>query len=219
MDIKEAVYARKSIRGYKPDPVPKEIIAEILETAVRAPSSDNSQPWEIWVLTGEILNNVRRGNVEAMKTRTPGGSSAPYEPVYRKRQVDLAIQLFTLMDIAREDKAKRAAWNERGLRFFDAPVGLILTADKSLRLQTAASDVGGLAQTICLMAASHGLGTCVMGQGIYYHDVIRKYAGIPESKKLFLGLSLGYPDWDFPANKVQSKREPLEVNTTWLGFD
>jgi len=218
MDVKDAVYARKSIRGYKPDPVPRSILQEILEAAIRAPSSDNSQPWEIYVLTGEPLDNIRRGNLEAMTTGTRGRDYSPYPPVFRKRQVDLAVQLFKLMGIAREDRDKRVDWMKRGLRFFDAPVGLILTADQSLNLRTAASDMGGLAQTICLLAVKYGLGTCIIAQGITYPDVVRRHAGIPESKELLLGLALGYPDGDFPANKVQSEREPLDVNTTWLGF-
>lgn len=148
MDIREAVLARKSVRGFKPDPIAKEILNDIIEAAVRAPSSDNSQPWEIYVLRGEPLDRIREDNIKAMESGTDGRNYAPYEPVYRKRQIDLAIQLFTLMGIGREDKEKRFDWMRRGYRFFDAPVGIILTADKSLDLPTAASDVGGLAQTI-----------------------------------------------------------------------
>ena len=222
MDVVEAVRTRKSIRGFKNDPVPKEILAEILEISTRAPSSDNSQPWEIFVLTGESLDNIRKENLEAFEEEMNSpreGSSTGYQPVYRKRQIKLAVQLYQLMDIAREDREKRLDWMKRGFRFFDAPVGIILTADESLDNETAASDNGGLAQTICLVALKNGLGTCIIQQGISYPAVIRRNAGIPESKRLCLAIALGYPDWDFPANKIESDREPLEVNTTWKGFE
>lgn len=221
MDVCEAVRTRKSIRGFKNDPVPKEILAEILEISTRAPSSDNSQPWEIFVLTGESLDNIGKENLEAFEEQMNSpreGSATGYQPVYRERQIKLAVQLYQLMDIAREDQEKRLDWMKRGYRFFDAPVGIILTADESLDNETAASDNGGLAQTICLVALKYGLGTCIIQQGITYPAVIRRNAGIPESKRLCLAIALGYPDWEFPANKIESDREPLEVNTTWKGF-
>jgi nitroreductase len=219
MNVLDAVVSRKSIRGFKPDSISKEVICEILKTSVRAPSSDNSQPWEIYVLAGEPLDNIRKDNVEALKNGVAGKAYSPYEPIYRKRQVDLAVQLFQLMDIAREDKEKRFDWIQRGFRFFDAPVGIILTADQSLDLQTAASDVGGLAQTIALVAMEYDLGTCISAQGITYPEIVRKHARIPKSKHLLLALALGYPDSGFPANGVKSEREPLSVNTSWMGFE
>jgi len=219
MNIKEAVLTRKSIRGFKPDPIPRDVLNEIIETAVRAPSSDNSQPWEIYVLRGEALDRIRSDNIKAMKSKSTGRDFQPYEPVYRKRQVDLAIQLFTLMGIGREDKEKRFDWMQRGYRFFDAPVGIILTADKSLDLPTAASDVGGLAQTICLLALAYDLGSCILVQSLSYEDIVRKHAGIPESQHLLLSIALGYPDNGFPANNVYSERDPIDINASWIGFD
>ena len=135
------------------------------------------------------------------------------------RQVDLAIQLFTLMDIGREDTEKRSTWIERGYRFFDAPVGIVLAADRSLSLPTASSDVGGLAQTICLLALAYGLGSCILVQNLDYEDIVRRHASIPESQHLLLSIALGYPDTDFPANKVWAERDPIDVNTSWIGFD
>ena len=219
MDIKKAVLSRKSIRGFKPDPIRKEVLIEIIEAAVRAPSSDNSQPWEIYVLRGEPLDKIREENVKAMEEGVKGREYQPYEPVYRKRQMDLAIQLFQVMDITREDKEKRYEWIKRGFRLFDAPVGIFLAADKSLDPSTASSDVGGLAQTICLLALASDLGSCILAQSISYEDIVRRHAGIPESQNVLLSIALGYPDNDFPANKIRSDRDPLDTNTFWVGFD
>jgi len=222
MDVLEAIRTRKSIRGYKPAPVPQEIIKEIIETACRAPSALNTQPWEITVVSGKVLDNIKQGNTQMLNS---GASpemvthSKPFEGKYRQRQVELAIQLFGLMGITREDKAKRAEWWQRGFRFFDAPAALILSVDKSLDAVHSQFDVGALAQTICLTALNYGLGTCIEDQGVAFPEIIRRFAHIPESQRIVIGIAIGYPNWDFPANKLESKRQPIEDVTSWYGFD
>ena len=224
MDIIEAIKQRKSIRGYKPDPVPKEVLQQILELASRAPSAMNTQPWEFTVLTGEVLENVRRRYVELLNSGAPPNPEHvvvgwPKESVYRERQVDLAKQLFQLMDIPREDKEKRAKWLERGFRYFDAPAAIIISTDRCLSESGPLLDIGSLTQSICLTALHFGLGTCIEDQGTMYPDVLREYAHIPDSKRIVIAIAIGYPDWDFPANKLEAEREPTENVTAWLGFD
>ena len=224
MDVIEAVKKRKSIRGYKPDPVSKQILEQLLELAVRAPSAMNTQPWEFTVLTGDVLDNVRRSNVDLLRSGAPPNpehvvTAWPKESIYRERQVDLAKQLFRLMDIPREDKEKRAKWLERGFRYFDAPAAIILSTDRCLSESGPLLDIGAAIQTICLAALHYGLGTCVEDQGTMYPEVLRKYGHIPESKRIIAAIAIGYPDWDFPANKVESTREPVKNVSTWLGFD
>lgn len=218
MDLAEAIRLRKSIRAFKPDPVPKEVLWKILEISTRAPSGTNKQPWEITVVAGEVLDNIKRDNLVMLAADPVTGYRRRLEGVYRRRQVELAIQLFQLMGIVREDKEKRAAWRERGFRFFDAPAAIYLAADDSLEESRVLLDIGLLTGNICLLALDYGLGTCIEGQGVTYPEVVRKYTGIPESKRLITSIAIGYPDWDFPANKVVSTREPLENVTTWLGF-
>ncbi len=223
MEIVEAVRSRKSIRGYKPDPVPQKVLKEILEIASRAPSSMNTQPWEITVITGQALENIKQGNIEMLKSGaapTPEVPTPPAEDKYRQRQVELGIEIFRLMGIAREDKEKRTKWMQRGFRFFDAPVGLILSIDKSLdKSPHSLVGVGSFIQTICLVALNYGLSTCIGGQAVMFPGVVRKFTGIPESRRIIIAIALGYPDWDFPANKLESKREPVENTTTWYGWD
>jgi nitroreductase len=176
------------------------------------------------VLTGEVLDNVRRSNVDLLSSGVLPNpehvvTSWPKESIYRQRQVHLAKQLFQLMDIPREDKEKRAKWLERGFRYFDAPAAIILSTDRCLSESGPLLDIGALMQTICLTALHFGLGTCIEDQGTMYPQVLRKYAHIPESKRIIAAIAIGYPDWDFPANKVESEREPIKNVTTWLGFD
>jgi len=224
MDVTEAVKKRKSIRSYKPDPVPKEILEQILDFASRTPSAMNTQPWEFTVLAGDVLENARRSNVELLNCGTPPNPEHvvvdwPRESIYRQRQVDLAKQLFKLMDIPREDQEKRAKWMERGFRYFDAPAVIILSVDRCLSESGPLIDIGAVMQTICLIALHFGLGTCIEDQGVTYPQVLRKYAHIPDSKRIIMAIAIGYPDWDFPANKVETEREPINNITAWLGFD
>ena len=222
MDIAEAICSRKSIRSYKSTPVTRGTLKEILDIATRAPSSDNAQIWEITVVTGEVLDNIRWGNVEMFisgAVPNPDFTLHRLEGVYRERQMELAVQLFQLMGIAREDRDKRAQWRQRGFRFFDAPAAIILSADNSLSDSRILLDVGLITQTICLAALNYDLGTCIGVQGVQYPEVVRKFTGIHKSKRIIVSIAIGYPDWDFPANKLESKREPVESITTWCGFE
>jgi nitroreductase len=223
MDVLEAMRKRKSIRGFKPQPVGREILQEILEAACRAPSALNTQPWEFFVLAGEVLQQVCRENVEWLKSGAPlelevAESAFPRESVFRQRQVELAKQLFRLMGIEREDQEKRGAWLERGFRHFGAPAAIVIVKDESLSGEGPLLDLGAVMQSICLAAMQYGLGTCIARQGVFYPDVLRRVAGIPKSKRIVIAIAIGYPDWNFPANAVETDRESVDVITTWVGF-
>ena len=223
MDIVKAIRERRSIRGFKPDPVSKEIMNEILDIAIQSPSAMNTQPWEFTVISGEVLDNIKKANVDLLNSgENPQPEHEvvgwPPDSVYRKRQVDLAKQIFQVMEIPREDKEKRARWMERGFRYFDAPVAIIILADRALGNSTPLLDIGSVMQTICLAALNYGMGTCIEDQGVMYPSVLRKYANIPETKRILVSIAIGYPDWDFPGNRVESTRESVDTITTWHGF-
>ena len=219
MDVVEAIRTRKSIRGYRPDPVPKELLAEILQIAGRAPSSMNTQPWEFTVIAGGVLESIKQANLEkfnAGESGNVGWEIERFKDKCRERQVAVAIQLFKSMGIARDEREKRTDWERRGFRYFDAPAAIVISVDKE-HLPRTQFDIGAIAQTIALAALKYGLGTCIQDQGITYPDVLREFAGIPESKQMIICLSIGYPDGDFPANKVDSARERIDSITTWCG--
>jgi len=224
MELIQAIKTRKSIRNFKPDPVPKETLRAILEIATRAPSAVNRQPWEFFIITGEVLEKIKNKHVEKLLSpRDHQGHNRKKVDtggIWRRRQVDLAIELFRLMGITRDDVEKRAEWNERGFRYFDAPTAIILVKDLSIAHKLSGYlDIGSVSQTICLTALEYGLGTCIENQGAKYPEVLREYANIPESKEIVTTIAIGYPNWDFPANKIVTPREDLENNTTWCGFD
>lgn len=220
MELVEAIKSRKSIRGYKPTPVPKEILTEILEIATRAPSGLNTQPWEFTVLGGKVLDDLKHALQEKTLTGAlpnPDLPIKPYTGVYRQRQVELGIALYQLMGIAREDKERKDQWMLKQLRAFDAPNAIIVSMDQEMDSPLASFSLGAVTQNIALAAVNFGLGTCIQHVLTYYPEVVRQIAGIPESKKLIIGISIGYPDWDFPANKLDSSREPLTNIVTWRG--
>ncbi|MBS3809492.1 MAG: nitroreductase [Desulfobacterales bacterium] len=224
MNLIEAVRKRKSIRGFKPEPVPRGVIEQILENAVYAPSAMNTQPWEFTVLAGEVIDKIRNENIENLRAGVSGSPEHmtgqwPKDSVFRQRQVELAKQLFSLMGIEREDKEKRMEWMERGFRFFDAPAAVIISADRALGESGPLLDLGAVMQNICIIALEHGLGTCIEDQGILYPEVIRRYTDIGENKNIIIAIALGYPDPDFPANRVEAGRVSLSENTSWFGFD
>jgi nitroreductase len=223
MEFEDLVRTRRSVRGYKTDPVPRALIEEIIEVAKGAPSSMNSQPWHVHVLTGAPLEEVRRRNVELMTAGAKPNrdilTHAPYEGVHRDRQVDIAVQLFQAMGIQRHDKERRQDWVLRGFRQFDAPVSLVLTYDRILDPGAVCHfDLGALSYGICLAAWDRGLGTVINGQGIMRSEIVRDVAGIPEDEVIMTCIALGWPDDDFAANAVKADREPIERFVHFVGF-
>jgi len=224
MNYEEIAQDRRSIRGYKTDPIPREILEEIIHIAKHAPSSMNTQPWHFHVLTGEPLERIRKGNTEKMMA----GSSVDreiklnhgYEGPHRERQIEIAIQLFEAMGIARDDKERRMDWVMRGFRQFDAPVSIVITVDKALADDTIAHfDCGAATYGLVLAAWSKGIGSVINGQGIMQSSVVRENANIPEDQVIMTCVAMGYPDESFVANDVKSRRSPNDKVASFIGFD
>ncbi len=224
LDIIEAIKQRRSIRDFKDEQIPQKVLREILEIACRAPSAMNTQPWEFTVAAKDTVDSIKRAVLEKLRAGEKPHSEHsvtgwPSESVYRHRQVQLAKQIFQLMGIKREDTDRRSQWLERGFQFFNAPVAIIVCADRTLAAGTPIFDLGAVSQNICLAALSFGLGTCIEDQGVMYPEVLRKFCNIPETKQIVIAIAIGYPNGDFPANRLETTREPVDSLTTWCGFD
>lgn len=224
MEFEKLIRERKSIRGFLDKPVPKDVVNEVIEVAKWAPSSMNTQPWYVHVLTGDVLDRVRKGNTENMIAGVPPKRDFPmkekYEGIHRQRQIDIAVQLFEAMGIARDDKEKRMDWVMRGFRQFDAPVSIALTYDKYLEPAAISQfDLGAFAHAIVLAAWERGLGTVINGQGIMQSPVVREIAEIPDDQNIMICIAMGYPDESFVANDVKSVREDNENFVRWVGFE
>jgi nitroreductase len=220
----DVVLGRRSIRGYKPDPVPRKLIEEVLTLAMRAPTSMNTQPWHFYVITGEPLNRIRAGNTERNLAGVPHSREfrigQPFAGKHRERQIGVAKQLFSAMGIARDDKDARQDWVMRGFRQFDAPVCVIITYDRDLDgSDDTPFDCGGVANALVNAAWSRGLGTVINSQGIMQSPVVREHANIPADQVIMKSIALGWPDFTFPANAVVSERKPIEEAAVFVGFD
>jgi len=224
MDYDEVILRRRSIRGYKPDPVPRRLIEEVLRLAMRAPSSFNSQPWNFYVITGAPLALIRNGNVERTLAGDPDGrefrKGNPFAGVHRERQVTVAKQLFGAMGIARDDEARRHDWLLRGFRQFDAPVCIIVTYDRDRDgADDTPFDCGAVTTALVNAAWSRGLGCVINSQGIIQSPVVREHAGIPDDQVIMKAIAMGWPDESFPANAVVPDRRSIADAATFLGFD
>jgi len=219
----EVVLGRRSIRGYTPDPVPESLIKEVLALAMRSPSSMNTQPWNFTVVTGEVLDRIRKGNTERNLAGIPHSREfrigSPFAGQHRDRQVGVAKQLFAAMDIAREDTEKRQDWVLRGFRQFDAPVCIIITYDAVLAdSDDTAFDCGAVTTALVNAAWSRGLGAVINSQGIMQSPVVREHANISDDQVIMKAVALGWPDDSFPANAVVSERKSVDEASTFLGF-
>ena len=224
MKFDEVVLGRRSIRGYQQLPVPRELLREIIGLAMRAPSSMNTQPWHFYVVTGEPLERIRRGNTERILAGAPDSrefrKGQPFAGQHRERQVGVAKQLFSAMGIERDDKDGRQDWVLRGFRQFDAPVCVIITYDRVLDgSDDTPFDCGAVATALVNAAWSRGLGTVINSQGIMQSPVVREHAGIPDDQVIMKSIALGWPDESFPANAVVSERKTVDEAAVFVGFE
>ena len=224
MTYDDVVKGRRSIRGYLKKPVPMAVIREVIDLAMRAPSSLNTQPWNFYVVAGEPLDRIRAGNTERNLAGVPHSrefrTQGEYAGVHRERQVEIAKQLFGAMGIAREDKAARQDWVLRGFRQFDAPVSIVVTYDRAIHGgDIAPFDCGAVVNALVNAAWSRGLGCVINSQGIMQSPVVREHAGISDDQVIMICVAMGYPDDNFPANAVVSKRKSVDEAVTFVGFE
>ena len=227
MDTVEAIDKRKSIRAFKPDPVPRSILREIIELALRAPSWANTQPWELVIVAGSQLEEIKKIYVEKIEEVPALDIARPWafvEP-YISRTGRLMATEQKLKGIRREDREGRGWWRQQGLENYGAPCVIYICIDRSFYFQEQGInawllfDCGLLAQNIMLLATDYGLGTVAQTQAVNYPGVLREALGIPESKLIVLGIAIGYPDEEDPINQFRSEREPLDSMAKWYGFD
>lgn len=227
MDVIEAIRTRRSIRVFKPDPIPKKVLQELLDVSRWAPSGGNIQPWYFAVLAGELLAKVQARLVE--KGKTWDGNyypntkpDLPRTGPYPRSLMSRTQSLRALTDAIRYPQgtknleAKQLEFREKMLRFFDAPCAIIVCADD--RGPSAIVSIGAVTQTICLAALAYGLGTCIMGIPVLWPDVFRELLDIPEDRAIVTSIAIGYPDLGAPINTFPRPREPLDNLVEWHGL-
>ena len=218
MDALECIRTRKSIRAFKPETVPREILAEVIGTAGWSPSYKNSQPWEVTVLSGakkealsahiiELFENGEAPTPDiAAPTSWPGPEQTRIDHLYASRAKAAGIDLSAPETVR---KAKKANFS-----FYEAPHAIYLLQESSLTLWSL-FDLGLFAQSLMLAAHAMGLGTVPQAFATDYARQIKQFLSIPETKRLVLGISIGYPNPDSPVNALKTERVGTDETTTW----
>ncbi|BDT60698.1 nitroreductase [Massilia varians] len=214
--VDAAITSRRSIRAFLPKPVERADIERILEVAARAPSGTNTQPWKVYVLTGqarrELSEAILAVNADPEQARQHTEEYAYYPRAWispfieRRRKV--GWDLYSLLGLTRDNKAGMAAQHARNYGFFDAPVGLIFTIDRIME-QGSWLDYGMFLQSIMVAARGRGLDTCPQAAFTQYHRVIAQQLALPENEMVVCGMALGWADPGKVENSLVTEREPV----------
>lgn len=219
MDAIDCIITRKSIRKFKPDPVPKEVLAEVFYIARWSPSYKNSQPWEVILLSGAKKEALTRLLTELLESGAklcpdlpepvswPAAEQARIAHLFQRRAEATGIDLSDPEVIVKAKKANFA--------FYGAPHAIYLFQDSSLSLWSL-FDLGLFAQSLMLAAHAKGLGTVPQAFATDYAQDIKQFLAIPEGKRLVLGMSIGYPDLASPVNAFRTDRSAAEEFVQWL---
>lgn len=217
--VSEALKTRITVRQFLDTPVPDEMLKDLLTKALRSPSGGNLQPWNIHVMTGEVLENFKKDAVEitlAGKTEEPTHPAYPsplWEP-QRSWRYKLGEDMYALLGIPRENKMGRLVWFAQNAKFFEAPVGIIITGDKRLGAPQH-MDIGIFLQSMMLLAREAGLHTAPQGWWRNWTSVCHKYLDIAETDEVMVGMAIGYGDPDANVNKLYADRAGLDELVTF----
>ena len=216
MNVSDAVHRRASVRAFLPDPVPDDTIRRLLESAARAPSGGNVQPWRIYVVNGDAMERFRTVVAEggAGEAEYPIYPDKLWEP-YRTNRFELGELMYQTMGIERDDKAGRFAHLARNFDFFGAPAGLFCFIDRGMG-SAQWSDLGMFLQTFMLLAQEAGIDTCPQEAWAPWHEVVQEFVGAPDEEMLFCGMAIGHADPDAPVNSLESPRMPLDQWARWV---
>ncbi|MGV9800173.1 nitroreductase [Mycobacterium sp. NPDC003449] len=214
-DFGEVVRSRRSSRMFLPDKqVPRELLEEALELAIRAPSNSNTQPWHVFFATGERRARLVTALVAAVEAAPPAMGSAGLPPQFAHRRRESGALVYGAMGIAREDAAARWAAQRRNWEFFHAPVAAVVCMHRDFT-NVDALGVGMFLQTLLLALAERGIDSCVQVSISFYPDVLRAELDIPDDLMVLCGVSIGYADPNFPANNLTMPRNPISENVVF----
>jgi len=223
MDVIEAILARHSVRDFSPDPISRETVLKILETAVHSPSGGNSQPWNLYIAGGKILENIRQAYIARGEKEIPGKPELPsipppqWPPKLADRMKQIAGERLKLLKIDPQDKAAMKAYMSRTSRLWGAPVVIVLCMDRTFTPSTAL-DIGLISQTIMLVAKNYGVDSLIASGFVAHPDNLRKELEIPENLMIVTGIGLGYPDPKSILNTYRSPRVPVNEVAVLKGF-
>lgn len=224
MHVCEAVESRYSCRAFRPDPVPEKIVREILQSAARAPSGGNLQPWVVHAVAGARLEALKAELRPRMNTLplAEGGEyqvyPTPLKSPYKERRFKVGELLYESISIPREDRPGRYRQFARNFEFFGAPVGIFFSLDRTMG-PPQWSDLGMHVQSVMLLARGYGLHTCAQEAWTFWHKTLSRFLDLPPELMLFCGMALGYADETAPINRWRTPREPVDEFASFQGFE
>lgn len=223
MNVTEAIISRRSVREFLDKPVDKVVLERVLETAQRAPSGGNTQPWNATMLTGEPLAKLLASVADVL----PQGPAAHkpeydiYPPAldgrYKDSRFGVGEALYASLEIPRDNKMARMMWFAKNFRAFDAPVLMLIHTPKYMG-PPQWSDIGMWLQTIALLLREEGLDCCFQEAWAIYSPQIRACVDIPDDHIFFCGVAIGHRDPDAQVNSFPVPRVALDEVIAWEGF-
>lgn len=218
MELLEGIEARRSCRGFKSTPIKKEILEQILKAGSRSPSYTNTQPWEVAVVTGKKRDQLSELLCSKSGAGEPANADLPlpknWPTALDARARDHGARRFAALGIERANEQQRKDMQLQNMKFYGAPCALLLFMERGLPLWSI-YDMGLFSQNLILAARSFDLETCLQASLVFYSEAVREFLGIPDTKTLIIGISIGYPDWETPLNGYHSRRTGVEEFTRW----
>jgi nitroreductase len=216
MDLLKIIEERKSVRAFKPDPVPEETVRHILALAAQAPSAINLQPWEFIVVVGEERRRLSRRLLKAFREKNIScspGNVKPLASTFTSRGVQSFEGMKSYLDEMGSEFNRFI--NEGSCNFYGAPVAVILCLDNAFS-KARYVDVGIALGYLLLAAHQFGLHTCPIGLITAYEEDVKDALDIPGDKDVVISAALGYPDWESPINRFRSSKEAPETFIRWI---
>jgi nitroreductase len=225
IDATTAIQERRAVRRYKPEPVPDDILRDILAEARWAPSATNTQSTYVYALSGEPLQRFKselrqyvESEAEPNPDFPPGAAMPPallarQQALFQTRVSFLAVEE-AKMGVQQPDPPVSPMI--AGTEIFGAPTVLALTFDDGFTDSYGCFDAGAFSMCIALAAHARGLGTCITGSNVRYPDLLRKTLPGTEKQKFVVAIAIGYPEWDAPVNRFPRTRIPVQEFLTFV---
>ena len=219
--VERAIRSRRAVRAFLPDPVEPELLRRLIDLAAQAPSGTNMQPWKLRVIGPQTRARLEAALLAAVESgERPGVEEYRYYPAqfrepYLARRRKVGWDLYSLLGVTKGDVEGMKRQTAANLRFFDAPVALMLTIDRDLEIGSWL-DLGMFIQTLLVAAQGHGLDSCPQAIFAQFHTIVRRELALPDDEVLVCGIAIGKADPNAPANRLVPEREPDEGFTTWL---
>lgn len=217
MEVSEAVNSRQSIRAFTDQEVSDELIQRLLEKSARAASGGNLQPWKIFVINNETMINFLKFQEDWTDPETPAYDIYPEnlsEP-YKTSRYEVGSEMYSILDIDRDDKEGRFKQMLENFKFFGAPSAFFCFVDRQMgRPQW--SDLGMFLQNFMLLAKEVGLDTCPQEAWAIKQESVTAFVKAPDELMLFCGMAIGYKDDEAKINKLRTERRPFEDWATFV---